>query len=102
MDKNLSYELEILYTPTDRSDSQIAELGNQYRASVRNTVMPRDVEHVGDRKQIEKAMQNQGEKSGFPMGVVTFQPLKYDLLCGLVQSSLDVLEVRIMAPRALK
>ena len=102
MNKNLSYELEILYTPTDRSDAQINELGSQYGISIKNTVMPRDVEHVGDRKQIEEAMQRQGDKSGFPMGVVTFQPLKYGTLCALVQSSLDVLDIRTMAPRALK
>ena len=102
MDKNLDYELEILYTPTDRSDVQIFELGRYYNASVRNRVMPRNVEHAGDRKQIEEAMQRQGEKSGFPMGVVRFQPLKYETLCALVQSSLDVLEVISMSPRALK
>lgn len=102
MNKNLKYELEIKYTPTDKSDAQINELGSQYAASVRNMVMPRDVEHDGDRKQIEESMQRQGDKSGFPMGVATFQPLKYDSLCGLVQSSLEVLEVRTMSPRTLK
>ncbi|MBU2589686.1 MAG: hypothetical protein KKA65_03545 [Nanoarchaeota archaeon] len=101
MNKDLSYELEILYTPTDRSDAQITELGNQHGASVRNNVMngPDIKEEILQKYDSEVRARAQ---EGFPMGVVTFQPLKYDSLCGLVQSALDVLEVRTMAPRALK
>jgi len=101
MDKNLNYALEILYTPTDRSDAQITALGNQYGASVRNTVM----EGPDIKKEILQKFDSDVRvraQEGFPMGVVTFQPLKYDSLCELVQSSLDVLEVRTMAPHALK
>ena len=53
-------------------------------------------------KQIEESIERLGDKSGFPMGVALFQPLKYGTLCALVQSSLEVLDIRSISPRALK